>query len=477
MIKFGTGGFRAIIGDEFTKANIRLLSRALADKMKQEGVAERGIVIGYDRRFLSKEAMQWAAEVFAAEGIKASLVNRSGPTPLIMFYVMKYELPYGMMITASHNPAIYNGVKVFTYGGRDADETQTKEIEEYLARLDRESMTVTSMEYAKGIEQGLIEEIYPLNEYLDNILSMIDVNMIRRRGLKIALDPMYGVSETSLTTIFHTARCEVQTINERHDTLFGGKLPAPTASTLRTLQNFVLDNRCDIGIATDGDADRIGVIDDTGRFLHPNDILVLLYYYLVKYKGWHGPVVRNIATTHMLDRVAEKFGEHCYEVPVGFKYISAKMEETDAVLGGESSGGLTVRGHIKGKDGIYAAALLAEMLAVTNKKLSEIYRDIESECGCIYMEERDYKFNQEKKEAVSRLILTEKKLPDLPFLIKDISYLDGCKVYFQNGGWVVCRFSGTEPLLRIFCEMQNPADAKIVCELFETYLSLAWKPY
>ena len=283
---------------------------------------------------------------------------------------------------------------------------------------------------------------------------------------------MYGVSETSIKTILLTARCEVDTIHERHDTLFGGKLPAPTAATLRPLQNFVLDGKCDIGIATDGDADRLGVIDDKGKFLHPNDIMVLLYYYLVKYKGWHGPVVRNICTTHMLDKVAEKFGEKCYEVPVGFKHISAKMTETDAVIGGESSGGLTVRGHIHGKDGVYAACLLVEMIAVTGKKLSQIYADIEAECGRIYMEERDYKFNQEKKDAVHKILLEDRLLPELPYEIDHVSYLDGSKVYFKNGGWVVGRFSGTEPLIRIFCEMPEEEQAKDVCRIYEEFLDL-----
>lgn len=470
MIKFGTGGWRAVIGDEFTKKNIQVLSKAIVDKMNSEGVAKRGIVLGYDRRFLSKEAMQWAAQVFAAEGITAYLINKSSPTPLVMFYVMKHELPYGMMITASHNPAIYNGIKVFTEGGRDADADQTKDIEEYIADVKEEE--VREMEYEQALSRGLIQEIYPLNEYLDNIIAAVDMDTIREKGLKIVIDPMYGVSETSLTTIFHTARCEVVTINERHDTLFGGKLPAPSAATLHALQNAVVDKKADIGIATDGDADRIGVIDDTGRFLHPNDILVLLYYYLVKYKGWHGPVVRNIATTHLLDRVAERFGEKCYEVPVGFKYISSKMNETDAVIGGESSGGLTVRGHIKGKDGIYAAALLVEMVAVTGKKLSEIYKDIKAECGDIYMEERDYKFNQEKKDAIYRILMEEKRLPELDFEMDKISYLDGSKVYLKNGGWVVARFSGTEPLLRIFCEMPKAEDAKKIVETYEKFLDL-----
>lgn len=470
MIKFGTGGWRAIIGDEFTKANIQLLAKALCDKMKAEGKADKGIVIGYDRRFLAKEAMQWAGEVFAAEGVKAYLINKSSPTPLIMFYVMKHEFPYGMMVTASHNPAVYNGIKVFTAGGRDADEVQTKDIEEYIRKAGGEP--IGEMEYEKALALGLIQEIYPLNEYLDNIISAVNMDAIRTKGLRVVLDPLYGVSETSLATILHTARCELTVIHDRHDTLFGGKLPAPNAVTLRPLQNAVIDYRADIGIATDGDADRIGVIDDTGRFLHPNDILVLLYYYLVKYKGWEGPVVRNIATTHMLDKVAERFGQKCYEVPVGFKHISAKMNEVDATIGGESSGGLTVRGHINGKDGIYAAALLVEMIAVTGKKLSEIYKEIEEECGSIFMEERDYKFNQEKKDAMHKLLMVEKKIPELPFEIDRVSYLDGSKVYFKNGGWVIGRFSGTEPLIRVFCEMPEPEMAKQVCGIYEEFLGL-----
>ena len=468
MIKFGTGGWRAIIGDEFTKANIQILAKAMCDKMTAEGV-DKKIVIGYDRRFLSKEAMQWTAQVFAAEGIKAFLVNKSSPTPLIMYYTMKHDFDYGMMITASHNPAVYNGIKVFTKGGRDADEKQTADIERYIASVKE---PVKEMEYEEGLKAGMIEEIYPLNEYLDNIIAAVNMEAIRNAGLRVAFDPMYGVSDTSLKTILLTARCDVYTIHDRHDTLFGGKLPSPSANTLRGLQNCVLDNGCDIGLATDGDADRIGVIDDTGRFLHPNDILVLLYYYLVKFKGWHGPVVRNLATTHMLDKVAERFGEKCYEVPVGFKWISAKMTETDAIIGGESSGGLTVKGHISGKDGVYAAALLVEMIAVTGKKLSEIYKDIEAECGAIFMEERDYRFSQEKKVEMTKTLMEDKKIPELPFAIDHVSYMDGCKIYFENGGWVVARFSGTEPLLRIFCEMPNAEDAKCISEIYEDFLEL-----
>ena len=475
MIKFGTGGWRAVIGDEFTKENIQKLAKALAMKMQDEDVTDKGICIGYDRRFLSKEAVKWSCEVFAQEGIKCYFVNRSSPTPLIMHYVMSHELPYGMMVTASHNPALYNGIKIFTAGGRDANEVQTKEIEGYLALVEKaweKGHKIETMDYDKALKEELVVEFYPFNEYIDNIIKAINIDAIKDKGLRIALDPMYGVSQTSLKTILSIARCELEVINDRHDTLFGGKLPSPSAATLRTLQNYVIDRGLDIGIATDGDADRIGVIDDTGRFLHPNEILVLLYYYLVKYKGWTGPVVRNIATTHMLDIVANNFGEKCYEVPVGFKHISSKMQETNAIIGGESSGGLTVRGHINGKDGIYAAALLVEMIAVTGKKLSEIAKDIHEEFGVLYMVEGDYKFSQRKKDEIYDILLVQKQLPPLDMEIDHVSYLDGCKIYFKNGDWIIARFSGTEPLLRIFCEMKSEEAAEGLRDKFAEFLGI-----
>ena len=468
MIRFGTGGWRAVIGDEFTKSNIRLLTKAVCVVMKQEKKDGDGIVLGYDRRFLSKEAMRWCGEVFAAEGIRARLVNRSSPTPLIMFYVMKHGLPCGMMITASHNPAIYNGIKIFTEGGRDAAREVTDRIEQIAEKILPDE--IRSIPYADAVASGMIEEIYPLNEYLDEIIGKIDMDAIKRANLRIALDPMYGVAELPLKTLLLTARCDVETIHDSHDTLFGGKMPAPSAGTLRQLITRVIDYGFHIGIATDGDADRLGVIDDTGRYLHANDVLVLLYYYMIRYKGMHGPVVRNLATTHMLDRIAARFGEACYEVPVGFKYISAKMSEVDALVGGESSGGLTVRGHINGKDGIYAAMLLIEMIAVTGRNISDMFREIEKECGSIYMEERDYPFTKDEEERARALLFDRGELPALPFGIDHVSCLDGVKVYFENGGWVIARFSGTEPLLRVFCEMPRQEEAVMVCDLFEAFL-------
>lgn len=479
MITFGTGGWRAIIGEEFTKENIQKLALALCLKMKAEGVENRGIAAGYDRRFLSKEAVIWACEVFGEQKIPVMFVDRSSPTPLIMFYVMEHELDYGFMVTASHNPAIYNGIKVFTKGGRDADENQTKDLEGYLQQAEElyqwkedEKGQMPPPAYLELVKSGLVKEINPLNEYLDNILRVIDLEAIRARDMRIAIDPMYGVSLTALNTILSIARCTIETINSQHDTLFGGKMPAPTESTLWALQNYVLDKYCDIGIATDGDADRLGVIDDTGHYLHANEILVILYYYLLKYKGWRGPAVRNLATTHLLDKVAECFGQECYEVPVGFKHISSKMQETKAIIGGESSGGLTVKGHIHGKDGIYAACLLVEMIAVSGKKLSRIAADIRDEFGAVFMTERDYRFTSEERKRICGVLMERKEPPRLPFETDHVSYLDGCKVYFKNGGWVTARFSGTEPLLRIFCEMEREEDSVQVCCEFERFLGL-----
>lgn len=471
MIKFGTGGWRAIIGDEFTKANIQILAKAMADKIKAEGVADKGLVMGYDRRFLSKETVKWSCEVFAAEGIKVHFVCRSVPTPLIMNYVMKYDYPYGMMVTASHNPSLYNGIKVFTAGGRDADEVQTADIERYIAAVDENN--ISTMDYDQAVAKGMVVEFYPMNEYIDDVMEKINMEAIRNAQLRIVLDPMYGVSQTALGTILISGRCELEVIHQEHDTLFGGRMPAPSAELLQMCRSYVVDKGYDMGIATDGDADRLGVIDDKGNYLHPNDILVLLYYYLVKYKGWSGPVVRNLSTTHRLDAIAASCGQKCIEVPVGFKHISKGMADSGAILGGESSGGLTVAGHIRGKDGVYAASLLVEMVAVTGKKLSQLMEIIREEYGNCYMAECSYTFSQEVKDALQVRLFTNKELPDFgEFATEKISYLDGCKVYFQNGGWVVIRFSGTEPLLRVFCEMPTKQEADKVCNCVKEHFGI-----
>ncbi len=247
---------------------------------------------------------------------------------------------------------------------------------------------------------------------------------------------------------------------------------APTPAALGPLSAAVRESGADLGIATDGDADRLGIVDDTGGHLSPNQILVLLYHYLLVGKGWRGPAVRNMSTTHLLDRVAHAHGEECHEVPVGFKWISAKMAETDALIGGESSGGLTVRGHIAGKDGIYAGSLLVEMVARSGRRLSQLYADLVAEYGDLFVVEAAHAFPAGRRAALQHRLFVERDLPDLGTPVDRVSWADGCKVYCTNGGWVTIRFSGTEPVLRIFCEMPTADEARRIADLVAGHLGL-----
>ena len=471
MIKFGTGGWRAVIGDGFTRENIRRIAAALARRMVREHCAEQGICAGYDRRFLSREALIWFCEVLAGEGVTVRFVNMSCPTPQVMFTVKNLGLPYGAMVTASHNPAIWNGIKLFTAGGRDAAENYTQEIQDEANALEEDS--IRSIPFEQALAEGKICLIDPRDEYLDSILRQVDTDAIRRRRLRIVLDPMFGVSLTGLQTILYTARCDVDVINDRHDAFFGRHLPAPNPDTLVDLQYAVKEHRADVGIATDGDADRLGIIDENGRYVTANETLALLYYYLLEYKGWRGAAVRNIATTHLLDRIASAYGQECAEVPVGFKHISAGMEAHDALIGGESSGGLTVRGHILGKDGLYAASLLIEMISKTGKPLSRLIAELYERYGACAMVERDFALRAGDRERIHHLLMVEERLPDFRREITRISRLDGCKVYLGDRAWVIARFSGTEPRIRVFAEGETAEEAARLADLMQAFCGLS----
>ncbi len=471
MIRFGTGGWRAIIGEDFIKSNIELLSKALAmfihETLKEGDKAK--IVIGYDRRFLSRKASIWCAQVLSSYGVKVLFIDEIAPTPLVMSAVGKYETTFGMMITASHNPGDYNGIKIFTRGGMDARKEETDRIEEIIDEISGKE--IAALDYRDALDSGTIMLIDPFNEYIDDILKSLDVESIKKRRLRVLLDPMHGVSRTCLQTVLMSARCEVDVINDRTDPLFGGKLPAPSGDTLRKLKDMVAEGQYDIGLATDGDADRLGIVDETGRFIHPNEILILLYYYLLEYKKCTGAVVRNIATTHLLDLIARDHGEKCIEVPVGFKNISEGMEENCALIGGESSGGLTIRGHIKGKDGIFAAGLIIELMSVTGKTLSGLLQEVYDKYGRAVMVEKNYSFRPSDKARIEKKLFEEKQLPDYSFDIDRVSYRDGLKIYFKNGGWIIARFSGTEPMLRIFAEMENESMSLKTIESMEKMLA------
>ena len=465
-ISFGTGGWRAIIGDDFVCENVRRVAKGISLLMQEEGKTEKPVIIGYDRRFLSENAAKWVAEVLTFDGINVWFMERSVPTPLVMHTVKDKGLDFGIEITASHNPSSYNGIKLIVEEGRDAPLEITNHLEELIASTDNVEFTP----FDDAVEKGLVTYIKnPFNKFLDDIIGLLDMNAMRERGLRVLFDSMHGSGTYPLLVIFHTARCTIDTINVNRDAYFGGVMPAPSERTLFTLRNQVVNGGYDFGIAMDGDGDRLGIIDANGNYINANEILCLLYYYLVKYKGWHGPVVRNLATTHMLDKIAESFGEECFEVPVGFKYISSKIDEVDAVLGGESSGGLTVRGHIHGKDSVYAASLFAEMVSVTGKSPSELLNDLKKEFGTFVMVEDDMRFAPEVKPMVNKTLMVDKLLPTFKDEITRVNYEDGCKVYFEDG-FVICRFSGTEPLLRIFAESTNSVRAKEYIDTFKKFL-------
>ena len=470
MIKFGTGGWRAEIGKDFHMANIRLVAQALSDCVREDGQLDKPVIIGYDRRFLSREAAVWMAEVFAANGVSIQFMNRSVPTPLVMYLVKKHSLYYGVEITASHNPSSYNGIKIIVEEGRDAPVACTERLERKIAAFSGEPPAMPLPEAEKA---GLLAYLKnPFNDFIDDILAVMDVSAIRARGPRILFDSMHGSSTYPLTVIFNTARCTVDQIHGDKDAYFGGLMPAPTEDTMGELRTRVVYGGYDLGIAVDGDGDRLGVIDGNGKYISANDILVLLYYYLHEYKGWKGPVVRNLSTTHMLDRVAESFGERCYEVPVGFKYISAKIDEVDAVLGGESSGGLTVRGHIHGKDSVYSSALFVEMLSVTNMHPSEMMDSLRARFGTYVMKESNIAFSAPDRAALLARIMEQKELPAFSAPPVRVSYLDGCKAYFSDDSFVICRFSGTEPLLRIFAEGHTEMQALSYIEAWKNLLGL-----
>lgn len=470
MIQFGTGGWRAFIGEGFTRDNVRLVAQSLANIMIAEKACEPGFVIGYDRRFLSDKAARWFAEVLAGNGISVSFINKFVPTPIVMFKAKQMQTHYSACITASHNPADYNGIKVFVEDGRDADEIITAKIEQQISLLSHED--VKSIDFDEALAQDTIKIINPMNQFVDSVIAFIDLEAIKAANLRVLIDPMFGVAKNALQTVLISGRCDVDVINDGANPGFGGLMPSPNAATLYKLKHMVAREGYDIGIGTDGDADRLGIIDEKGNFIHPNEVLLLLYYYMLEYKGWKGSVVRNIATTHLLDKIAADHNEKSFEVPVGFKHISAQMDADDSLIGGESSGGLTIRGHIKGKDGVLASSLLVEMICVTGKKLSELLDEIYGKYGYAYTAEGDCTFKASARDTLYNRIYVDKQLPEFSQEIEKVSYADGLKVYFKNGGWALARFSGTEPLLRIFVEWEDKENAQAIVEQIKNFLRL-----
>jgi alpha-D-glucose phosphate-specific phosphoglucomutase len=464
VIAFGTGGWRGVIGEGFTLHNVRRLCQALANAVTRRGDESQGVLIGFDRRFLSDRAAHAAAEVFAGNNIPVILLEEDVPTPLVTYATALVAAAYGLVFTASHNPPEWNGLKVFKSDGALLLDSEVAAIEAEANRLTTSDVVKIDLDLA--LDAGVVESRDFTNEYVDAVESLIDLEAIRRAGLRVIVDPMYGVSQLTLGIILTEARCRVTFINERHNPLFGGRSPAPDLEALRLLTTHVRNEGYDLGLATDGDADRIAIVDEKGTYVTVNDILLLIYWYLHEVREERGGVVRNLATTHLLDRLAKHFGEKAYEVPVGFKHVSAAMAERNALLGGESSGGLTIRGHIRGKDGIFAAALIVEMLAMTGMTISQLRERVYGITGSLTAVEVNVPATPEMRVIIPKrleaMIADQQSNPITlgPYPVRDISTLDGAKFLLENDNWALMRFSGTEPVLRLFAEADTEKKAR-----------------
>ncbi len=458
FVRFGTGGWRAKIGKGFNSLNVRRVSQAIANYMIDSELEKRGIVIGYDNRFFSEEFARIVAEVFAANNIEVYLSSSSLPTPLVTFTVLKKKAGGGVILTASHNPPDYNGIKFETFDGLPAPIEITERIEMMANAVEANKIPWISLE--KGEKAGYVHVEDFRGDYLDYIEKKIDIDAIRRAKLRVCFDSMYGSGASTIQFALVNARCDLTMLHARRDALFGGRSPAPSEEQLTSLINTMKEGKYDIGIAVDGDADRIAVVDEIGNFIHPNEIMLLLYYYLHEIKGCKGGVVRNVSTSQNVDILAKRIGEEAYEVPVGFKYIARGMLDHNALIGGESSGGITFRGHIMEKDSVYASMELLEMLANVGKPLSVIMKEIRDIMGeRFYYWEDDMRLNPLLRlKAVEFLESDFKEISGKKLV--EVRNFDGKKFIFDDGSWVMARFSGTEPILRIVAEGRTLGEAK-----------------
>lgn len=468
-ISFGTGGFRGVIGDDFNKQNIQLIAQGLANIIKEEKNDDCPIVIGFDNRFMSDYSAKWFAEVINGNGIKTLVYTHSVPTPTVMSTTRDMGNHYGIMVTASHNPYFFNGIKVFTKDGYDADVTFTSLLEKRISEI-KEIKTLNEREAKK---QGLYEDYDNLGSYLSHIKSFIDPSITQNK-LKVLYNNMNGVGVIGLKPLAEKLHIyQFVIMNEDHDAFFGFNLPNPTKEALMgEFSETVYNQGYDLGMATDSDGDRLGIIDEKGNYVSANEILAVIYWYLVKHRGYKGDVIKNCATSILVDMVAKSLGYKCHEVDVGFKNITAGMRKYDALLGGESSGGLTMRGYIYGKDATFSGALFLEMVIKLHKPVSEIISDLKKSVGYDYYCSEDSILLDVDAQKV--LTYMREKLPNLSLKYQDIQIFNrNMKFLFEDNQWLLLRLSGTEPSFRIFTEFKNKSDAETLVKEVKEYIGKA----
>jgi alpha-D-glucose phosphate-specific phosphoglucomutase len=453
-IKFGTDGWRGIIAQDFTFDNVRACSQAVADYLKQVDLAKRGLVIGYDNRFASEDFARAAAEVVAANSIKVYLCSRATPTPVVSYGVLVKKAGGAIIITASHNPAIWNGIKYKTEDGASAPAEVTAQIEKHLAT----ALTgqIKRLPLSQALEKGMVEYLDPAPGYVKQLNKLIDLKPIRQSKLKVIFDPMHGAGAGYLNQLLGGGAMQLKEINGERNPLFPGIQPEPIAANLNKLSAAVIKEKADLGIATDGDADRVGIIDEKGSFLTQLQVFALLCLYLLEVRGERGPMVRTITGTTMVDRLGELFNVPVYETPVGFKYVAPLMMEKDALIGGEESGGYGFRGHMPERDGILAGIYFLDFMLQTGKTPSQLLDYLYNKVGPHYYQRRDFSFPKEQRQTINKGVGDNLPQSIDGVKVTKVNDSDGFHLTLADTSWLLIRFSGTEPVLRVYAESDSP---------------------
>ena len=453
MIRFGTSGWRAVMGEEFTFHNVRLVVQAIANFLKRRFPRrEISVVVNYDTRFLSERYAGEAAKILSQNQVRVFLADRDAPSQAQALQIIKREAQGGINFTASFNPPEYNGLKFNLETGAPALPQATDEVEEEIARLQKRSLVFPYYPKTEFVEKIDLQE-----DYLDFVQNKIDFEAIRRSRLKIGLDLLYGTSREYLDEILEENGIPVEEIHGYVDPYFGGIAPSCAEENLRELKKLVKDTKCDLGIATDADGDRFGVMDHEGNFVVQNLILSVLLDYLVSVKGWNGGVARSVATTHLIDRIARRYDLPLKKTPVGFKYIADLFLRGEIIFGGEESASMAVKDHLPEKDGIFAGLLVIEMMAVTGKRLPELLRDLFQQYGRKYGGQRNIPLRPENERRLKQLILNPPSQVAGRKVVS-VEKKDGIKLDFADDDWLLIRFSGTEPLIRCYAEAESKKD-------------------
>lgn len=459
-IKFGTDGWRGIIADDFTFPNVRKVTRAIAGYLETAYTKDKPVLIAYDTRFLADEFAQTSAAVLADLGWNVQITDRDCPTPVIAYNARILNSAGALMFTASHNPAPYCGIKYIPdYAG-----PATPEITDTIVA----NIETASDELPGSNPSGTISTFDPKPDYLHFIYTLLDVEKIKSANLKVKYDALYSTSRGYLDEVLQHCGCQLESFHTWRDVLFGGGMPEPKGEQLIELVAAVKADHADLGLATDGDSDRFGIVDEQGNVLTPNTVLLVLARHLIKNKGKSGAIVRTVATTHLLDNFAAKYGLEIYETAVGFKYIGEKMRETAVLIGGEESGGLSIIGHIPEKDGVLADMLVAEAIAYEGKPLSQLVQEAIAEAdGPLYNNRLDLHLTEAHKIAVINSYTQNPPSEVAGIKVKEVGRKDGIKLYLEEGSWVLLRPSGTEPLVRVYMETNSPEKLSQIAKFME----------